>query len=97
MNEVETYFLVAVNRDSTLSTYAELPSESIARDRTANNYDVYQAAKQIVDEFEQTMFANKVAQIVMANLNPPMETVPDKIKDKLKERGIKPDNYPHHP
>jgi hypothetical protein len=92
MSEVETYFLVAVQRDSTLATYSELPEEPLKRDRPANNYDVYQAAKQIVDEFEQTMFANKVAQIVMANLNPPVEPISDKVKDKLKERGIKPEN-----
>lgn len=92
MNEVETYFLVTVHKDSTLATYAEIPEDGVTRERPANNYDVYQAAKQIVDEFEQTMFANKVAQIVMSNLNPPVETVSDKVKDKLKERGIQPDN-----
>jgi hypothetical protein len=92
MSEVETYFLVAVNKDSTLATYAEVPEEGLVRERPANNYDVYQASKQIVDEFEQSMFANKVAQIVMANLNPPKESVPDKVKDKLKERGIQPEN-----
>jgi hypothetical protein len=97
MSEVETYFLVAVNKDSTLATYAELPEEGIGRERPANNYDVYQAAKQIVDEFEQTMFANKVAQIVISSLAPASEPVPDKVKEKLKERGIKPDNSPHHP
>jgi hypothetical protein len=37
------------------------------------------------------MFANKVAQIVMANLNPAPEPVSDKVKDKLKERGIQPE------
>jgi hypothetical protein len=92
MSEVETYFLVAVNKDATLATYAELPEEGLTRERSANNYDVYQAAKQVVDEFEQTMFANKVAQIVMANLNPAPEPVSDKVKDKLKERGIQPEN-----
>jgi hypothetical protein len=92
MSEVETYFLVAVNKDSTLATYAELPEKGLSRERPANNYDVYQAAKQVVDEFEQTMFANKVAQIVMANLSPSPEPVPAKVKEKLKERGIKPEN-----
>lgn len=91
MSEIETYFLVAVNKDSTLATYAEIPEEGLVRERPANNYDVYQAAKQIVDEFEQTMFANKVAQIVLTNLAPPTDSVPDKVKDKLKERGIKPE------
>jgi methylmalonyl-CoA mutase cobalamin-binding subunit len=50
-----------------------------------------------VDEFEQTMFANKVAQIVISSLAPASEPVSDKVKEKLKERGIKPDNSPHHP
>ena len=92
MTEVETYFLVAVAKDSTLMTYSKLPEEMPTVERQANNYDVYQAAKQVVDEFEQTMFANKVAQIVMANLNPAPEPVSDKVKDKLKERGIQPEN-----
>ena len=92
MTEVDTYFLVAVNRDSTLSTYSELPEDSIVRDRPANNYDVYQAAKQIVDEFEQTIFANKVAQIVLNSMNPKPVAPSEKVKDKLKERGIQPEN-----
>jgi hypothetical protein len=93
MTEIETYFLVAVAKDSTLMTYSKLPEEMPTVERQANNYDVYQAAKQIVDEFEQTMFANKVAQIVMSSMGvTPEVPVSDKLKDKLKERGIKPEN-----
>jgi hypothetical protein len=53
---------------------------------------VYQAAKQIVDEFEQTLFANKVAQIVLNSMNPKPVAPSEKVKDKLKERGIQPEN-----
>lgn len=91
---METYFLVVVNGDGTLATFAELPEEPLEAKRQANNYDVYQAAKQIVDDFEMGMLADRVAKTVLTALMPPVQTPADAVKDKLKERGIKPESTP---
>lgn len=92
MSKVETMFLITVNEDGTLTSYAEMPKETPEVTRLANNYDVYQAAKQIVDDFEQTLLANRIASIVTQTLNPPQSSVSEKLKDKLKERGIDPES-----
>lgn len=92
MSKVETYFLIVINEDGTLTSYSELPAELPEANRTANNYDVYQSAKQIVEEFDSNLLANKVAQVVLASLQPQGPSVPSAVKDKLKERGIDPES-----
>jgi Pyruvate/2-oxoacid:ferredoxin oxidoreductase gamma subunit len=95
MSKVETLFLVTVNEDGTLTTYSEIPKELPEAERVANNYDVYEAAKQIVDEFDTNLIANKVAQTVLqalASQVPQGPSVSSAVKDKLKERGIDPES-----
>jgi hypothetical protein len=95
MSKVETFFLVAVNEDGTLTTYGEVPEELPEAGRTANNWDVYQAAKQIVDEFDTNLLANRVAQTVIQALASQAQqapSVPSTLKEKLKERGIDPES-----
>jgi hypothetical protein len=92
MSKVETLFLVTVNEDGTLTTYGEVPAELPETARIANNYDVYEAAKQIVDEFEMNLLANRVASTVISALQPQGPSVSDTLKEKLKERGIDPES-----
>ena len=96
MSKVETYFLITINEDGTLTSYAELPAELPEAARQANNYDVYQAAKQIVEDFDTNLMAQKVAQTVLSALAaqsaPQGPSVPSAVKDKLKERGIDPES-----
>ena len=89
---METFFLITVNEDGTLTSYAEMPENLPEAKRVATNYDVYQAAKQIADEFEMGLLADRVATKVIATLMPPVTTPADAIKDKLKERGINPES-----
>jgi hypothetical protein len=90
---VETFFLITVNTDGTLSSYTEIPENMPVAARTANTFDVYQSSKQIVDEFEQSMLADRIAKTVVAQLNLPAKSeVPNRIKDALKERGIDPES-----
>jgi hypothetical protein len=89
---METYFLITVNKDGTLTSYAELPEGLPAADRVATNYDIYQASKQIVEEFEMNILADRVARTVLGALAAPSATPADAIKDKLKERGISPES-----
>lgn len=83
---------MTVNEDGTLTTYGEVPKELPEASRVANNYDVYQAAKQIVEEFDTNMIANRVAATVIAALQPQGPSVPSALKEKLKERGIDPES-----
>jgi len=92
MSNVETYFLITVNTDGTLTSYTDLPKEAPEAARKANNFDVYEAAKQIVQEFDNQLLADRIARAVLSGLAPKAESTADKIKDALKERGIKPES-----
>lgn len=94
-DKVETLFLVTVNEDGTLTTYAEIPEKLPESARVATNWDVYQASKQVTEEFDTNMLANKVAQTVLQALAaqaPQGPSVPSAVKEKLKERGIDPES-----
>lgn len=86
--DVETYFLITVNHDGVISTYPEIPEELPTKERTANNYDVYTNSKQIVEEFENSLMAQRVALEVAKMLMPQEETVPDKVKEAMDKRGM---------
>lgn len=87
--KAETYFIAVVAEDGKILTLPEMPEEGIETTRPVNNYDVYTTAKQVVDEFESSILAQKVAETVLRVLNPTEPSVPDRVKDALKERGIK--------
>lgn len=87
----ETYFIAVVAEDGKILTFPEMPEDGIEAARPVNNYDVYTTAKQIVEEFEQSMLAQRIADTVIKALNPVQPSVSDKVKDALKERGIKTD------
>lgn len=90
--KVETYFIAALAEDGQIFTLPEMPEEGIEAARPVNNYDVYQTGKQIVDEFEQSLLAQRVAETVIRALSPAAApSTPDKVKDALKERGFKTD------
>jgi hypothetical protein len=84
----ETYFIAAVGEDGRITTMPELPEGGLEAARPVTNYDVYQTAKQIVDEFESSVLAQKVAEVVVGLLNPPEVSTADKIQEALKKRGF---------
>jgi hypothetical protein len=86
--KVETYFIAAVGEDGRIITMPEMPEENIDASRPVTNYDVYQTAKQIVDEFESSVLAQKVAEVVVGLLNPAELSTADKIQEALKKRGF---------
>ena len=87
--KVETYFIAALAEDGQIFTLPEMPEEGIEAKRPVNNYDVYQTGKQIVDEFEQSLLAQRVAETVIRAIAPTQTRPSDKVKDALKERGFK--------
>jgi hypothetical protein len=89
---VQTWFLVTVGDDGSLVSYNQIPEDLPKDTRPANNWDIYQAAKQIVEEFELQKLADRVAATVVGTLNPPVQKVSDTIAEALKERGINPES-----
>lgn len=91
MAKIETYFVVLLGDDGSISTAPEFPEEKIEKSRIVTNYDVYTTAKQIVDEYETNILASKVARTVLNALVPEKTNVSDKVKEALKERGLTPE------
>lgn len=92
LQPAETMFLVVVYPDGRIATHGEIPTELPTIERVANNFDVYQKCKEIVDEFEQGMLAQRVAAEVARQLQPPAEMgISDRMAEALRERGIVPD------
>ncbi len=89
---VETYFLITVNEDGTLTSHTEIPAELPETKRQATTWDVYSTAKQIVEEFDRQLLVDRVVVGVVNALNPQVPTVPDAVKEALKERGINPES-----
>lgn len=87
--KAETYFVAVIDEQGKILTFPEMPAEGIEAKRPVNNYDVYTTAKQVVDEFESSILAQKVAETVIRAMNPVEPTVSDRVKDALKERGFK--------
>jgi hypothetical protein len=87
--KAETYFIAVIDEEGKILTFPEMPEEGIEAKRPVNNYDVYTTAKQVVDEFESSILAQKVAETVLRAINPTEPSVSDRVKDALKERGFK--------
>ncbi len=87
--KAEAYFIAAIAEDGQIITLPEMPEDGLEVARQITNYDVYTTAKQIVDEFESSILAQKVADTVLRVLNPSDPSVSDRVKDALKERGFK--------
>jgi hypothetical protein len=87
--EIETFFTVVVNTDGTLNIALDNPTEPLNAKREATNADVFAVSKQIVHELEQGQLVDRIVTTILSLLQPPAEeTIPDKVKNKLKERGI---------
>jgi hypothetical protein len=92
MSAIETFFITVINSDGSISTLTEFPTEPFEVARTASRFDVYQTSKQIVDEVEQSALVERIVAAVTQSLNPPVQTVPDRVKEALKNRGIDPES-----
>lgn len=89
--EIATAFLVTQYTDGSFSAGLDpkdLPVE-VQRQATAN--DVLSICQSLVKEIEQAQLTERLAVTLAQLLTPPAEqTVPDVVKEKLKERGITP-------
>lgn len=89
--EAETYFIAVLAKNGQVITLPEMPEDGIQAERPVTNYDVYETSRQVVEEFNNSLLAQKVAEMVVAAMNHPEPQVSDKIKDALKERGFQTD------
>jgi beta-lactamase class A len=89
---VDTLFLIAINEDGTFTSFTTLPEELPTANRVATTYDVYQTCKQIADNFDTQILVDRITKAVVSALNPPQETVQDKVKEALKKRNINPES-----
>ena len=91
--EVEFAFLVVSHTDGTFGVHLELSEEQVKANRIATTADVYTLSQNIMKEIDMQQLTERVAMTIVQLLQPPVEqSVPEKVAEKLKERGITPDN-----
>lgn len=84
--QVDVAFLVLAHTDGTFAVKLEDLTTPVEAARVAGTGDVFGISQQIVKEIEQQLL---VSRIVEALTPPQVQSVPDAIKEKLAERGIK--------
>ena len=82
--QVDVAFLVLAHTDGTFAVKLEDLTTPVEAARVANTGDVFGISQQIVKEIEQQLLVSRIVEA----LNPPVQSVPDVIKEKLAERGI---------
>lgn len=86
--QVEVAFLVLAHTDGTFAVKLENLTEPVETARVANTGDVFGISQQIVKEIEQQLLVSRIIEALV----PPVQSVPETIKEKLEERGIKPES-----
>lgn len=89
-----TAFVLLVEQDGRFTVHLEQPEQPFAVERLATTADVYQISRQVVQELDNQVLTDRVVAtlaqvlgpILEALTPPPVETIPDKIAAKLKER-----------
>lgn len=89
-----TAFFIVVTPEGGFQISLEQPKETIEVERQATTADVYQICQQVVKELDNQVLTDRVVAtlaqalgpILEALTPPPVETIPDKIAAKLKER-----------
>jgi hypothetical protein len=84
--EIETVFTVVCNTDGTFSVSLEQTGEVFPAKRQATTFDVYTTLQAILKEIDAQMLIERLVNA----LNPTTPAIPDVVKEKLKERGITP-------
>lgn len=86
--QVDVAFLVLAHTDGTFAVKLEDLTTPVEAARVATTGDVFGISQQIVKEIEQQLLVSRIVEALM----PPVQSVPDTIKEKLEERGIKPES-----
>jgi hypothetical protein len=81
-------YLVTAQEDGTITTTPTEASEDVTR--KATTFDIYQTSKELVNDIESQMLADRVARYVVARMQPKdnSEEIKAKIINALTDRGI---------
>jgi hypothetical protein len=90
--QVDVAYLVMVHTDGTFSVKLDDFGDSVSPARQATSADVRLVSQQIIDELDAQVLVNRIVESLVNVLAPPVQEVPDAIKEKLKERGIDPES-----
>jgi hypothetical protein len=84
--KIQAGFSVMINEDGTLTTTVFPADENVARQATT--FDIYGCSKELVDDIESQLLADRVAKAVIAKLMPPTpeEMAKARIAEALAER-----------
>jgi hypothetical protein len=86
-NELDFYFVVAVEKDGNIQTYKDLP-EGMTTDRQASTFDIYKVSKEIVADIEAQLLADRVISGVMNAMAQRDMTFQERIAANLQDRGV---------
>lgn len=86
--QIDVAFLVLAHTDGTFAVKLEDLTAPVETNRLANTGDVFGISQQIVKEIEQQLLVSRIVEALV----PPVQNVPNAIKEKLEERGIKPES-----
>jgi hypothetical protein len=86
-NDLDFYFVVAVEKDGNIQTYKELP-EGVKSDRPASTFDIYKVSKEIVSDIEAQLLADRVISGVMNAMTQRELSFQERIATNLQERGV---------
>jgi hypothetical protein len=67
--KIQAGFSVVINEDGTLSTHVFPASDTVARQATT--YDIYGCSKELVNDIESQLLADRISKVVLAKLMPP--------------------------
>ena len=89
--EIETAFSVVIYADGTFATSPDPITDELVTKRSATNFDIYQIARQVVQEVDNALLVDRIVATLMPILNPTPESVSDKVKEALAKRGVTPE------
>jgi acyl-CoA hydrolase len=86
--KVQLAYTVGINLDGSIFTEPVPASENVQRQATT--FDIYQTSKELVSDIEAQLLADRVAKLVVANMQPKdaASEIKAKIIDALSDRGI---------
>ena len=67
--KIQAGFSIVINEDGTLSTHVFPASDTVARQATT--YDIFGCCKELVDDIESQLLADRISKAVIAKLMPP--------------------------
>lgn len=99
MTDTSYRYLVEVKVDGTILVHPEIPAELEEADRVATAPDIVASSLKLAHDIDQQIVVDRVTgavsslaeSLLQALVPAPEATVPDQLRDALKERGITPD------